>query len=206
MTQNFIEHLCTDPAKSQCPSKETLPAPQKRRLPPKSCVPLTEAEPAAAVATIETSEAQQPAAATATKPAPKKKAVPSRWNTPSVSANIAAQYQTFLTDGKQDPFVFALMCDPPFPSGDSDDEEEDEEETSNNRKNKDHGDRPKCDDGKKCYCTQLYDVHPEHPYVFIRAAKSMFVDLSSHCEVRDPDNFEMYSFNDHSAYGVLEIL
>ncbi|CAP61570.1 uncharacterized protein PODANS_4_1747 [Podospora anserina S mat+] len=168
--------------------------------------PSNEAEPAAAVATVETSEAQQPAAATTTKPAPKKKAVPSRWNITSVSANIAAQYQTFLTDGKQDPFVFALMCDPPFPSGDSDDEEEDEEETSNNSKNKDHGDRPKCDDGKKCYCMQLYDDHPEHPYVFTRAAKSMFVDLSSHCEVRDPDNFEMYTFNDHSAYGALEIL
>lgn len=97
------------------------------------------------------------------------------------------------------------MCDFLFFSGDSDDEEEDEEEISNNSKNKDYGDRLKCDDGKKCYCMQLYDDYFEYFYVFIRVVKLMFVDLFFYCEVRDLDNFEMYIFNDYLVYGVLEI-
>ncbi|KAK4201329.1 hypothetical protein QBC40DRAFT_324460 [Triangularia verruculosa] len=189
--------------------------------------PSTDAESAAAAEpeTVETSEptaAQQPASATTAKPkpAPKKKAAASRWTIPSCSANIANEYKRLLTDGKEDPFVFALMCDAPFSNGDSDDEwededhddeedeeDEDEDEGDNKKdKNQEDGDKPKCDGGKKCYCTQLYDDHPEHPYVMTRAAKSMFVDLRSHCEVRDPDNFRMYTFNDHSAYGALQVL
>ncbi|KAK0666067.1 hypothetical protein QBC41DRAFT_281774 [Cercophora samala] len=173
--------------------------------------PSTDAESVASAEpeTVETpapAAAQQPAATTTTKAAPKKKAVPSRWTIPSCSANIAAQYKAFLTDGKQDPFAFALMCDAPFSNSDEDDEEDEDEEDTAINKEKDDGDKPKCDGGKKCYCTQLYDDHPEHPYVMTRAAKSMFMDLFSHCEVRDPDNFSMYTFNDHSAYGALEVL
>ncbi|KAK4177160.1 hypothetical protein QBC36DRAFT_289795 [Triangularia setosa] len=190
----------------------------KAAPPAKRSRPSTDSEPAAAEPeTVETPEpvaAQEPAAiATAKpKPAPKKKAAPPRWTIPSCSANIAAQYKAFLTDGKEDPFALALMCEAPFSNGDSDDEdkEDDDEEEASNKNNKgkngDDGDKSKCDGGNKCYCIQLYDDHPEHPYVMTRAAKSMFVDLRSHCEVRDPNNFGMYTFNDHSAYGALEVL
>ncbi|KAK0701213.1 hypothetical protein B0T21DRAFT_388296 [Apiosordaria backusii] len=181
------------------------------------------AKPAAAAAEPSTAAAQEPAPAATTaatsKPAApkKKKAAPNRWTIPSCSANIAAQYKAFLEDDKKDPFAFALMCDAPFSNGDSDDEEDEDEDeddddddeeeaSSNNNKNNDNGDKPKCDGGKKCYCTQLYDDHPEHPYVMTRAGKCMLIDLRSHCEIRDPDNFGMYTFNDHSAYGALEVL
>ncbi|KAK4171670.1 hypothetical protein QBC36DRAFT_315566 [Triangularia setosa] len=87
---------------------------------------------------------------------------PNQWTIPSYSANTAAEYKTFLTDEKQDPFVFALIGD-----------EEEEEEANKNNKNDDDAAKPKCDDDKKCYCTQLYNSHPEYPYVMMRVAKSI---------------------------------
>jgi hypothetical protein len=38
------------------------------------------------------------------------------------------------------------------------------------------------------------------------AGKHRFFDLRAYCALRNPDCFRMYTFNDHSMYGVLEVL
>lgn len=46
--------------------------------------------------------------------------------------------------------------------------------------------------------------HPDHSWVIV-AGIQKFITLSIQSQVRDPDAMDMYTYNDHFGYGVLEL-
>ncbi|KAH8703881.1 hypothetical protein BGW36DRAFT_414257 [Talaromyces proteolyticus] len=63
-----------------------------------------------------------------------------------------------------------------------------------------------CDKGKSCLCHKPAIEHPEHIWVVSAAGYKKFLALDTLISLRDPDNFQMYTFNDHSGYGVIEAI
>ncbi|KAH9984866.1 hypothetical protein F4779DRAFT_632525 [Xylariaceae sp. FL0662B] len=64
------------------------------------------------------------------------------------------------------------------------------------------------DDGcgrKNCVCNKPTDENPDHPWVVSQAGYRKFYTQHIHQTLRDPDNFDMYTFNDHAGYGALEV-
>lgn len=47
--------------------------------------------------------------------------------------------------------------------------------------------------------------HPDHSWVITVAGIQKFITLSIQSQVRDPDAMDMYTYNDHFGYGVLEL-
>ncbi|KAK3376270.1 hypothetical protein B0T24DRAFT_549857 [Lasiosphaeria ovina] len=120
-----------------------------------------------------------------------------RWAKVSSSANIHASYY-MMTQNPLNAYTYVIMCQAPFNTGAEDEDEEDggEEQGPDGR--------VRCDGGKKCLCDKLAADHPEQPWKITRAGKRRFVDSRTHCDLRNPDIFEAYTFNDHEGYGVIE--
>lgn len=117
-----------------------------------------------------------------------------RWSTVSASANADVAYQKFL---KETPDVYEYVCVCKRPDGDDDEEEENE-----NGEN-----RPiECDGGQTCLCHKLAADHPDHPWTFTKAAMDKLTTYRIMVDLRHPDLFSMYTFNDHSAYGAIEVV
>ncbi|OOQ88783.1 hypothetical protein PEBR_11429 [Penicillium brasilianum] len=60
-----------------------------------------------------------------------------------------------------------------------------------------------CDFGKTCLCKKLVEEHPDHPYSFSRGGIQKFTTTSIFCDLRNPDTFEMYIYNDFYGYGLM---
>ncbi|KAL4803157.1 hypothetical protein BDV18DRAFT_163216 [Aspergillus unguis] len=119
-----------------------------------------------------------------------------RWSAVSVSRNLAQAYLE-----RRDLESYICICQSQINArgpDDSDDEDEDEDEEVSKI--------PKCDAGKTCVCNKPASGHPEHPYTLVTAAYQKFSDQIIHTNVRLPDAFDMYVFNDFAGYGVLEVL
>ncbi|KAK3332601.1 hypothetical protein B0T19DRAFT_457490 [Cercophora scortea] len=106
-----------------------------------------------------------------------------RWATVSASANTDIEYK-MATHNPITAYEYVCICKAPFPDGEDEDEDEDEE-------------ADKDDDAKN---------HPDHPWKLTVAGKAKTFNMRSHCDLRDPDNFNMYTFNDHMGYGVVEVI
>jgi len=117
-----------------------------------------------------------------------------RWAPLSGSANADMNYKITMSNPVE-AYSFTLLCQPPFPNGDEDDEEDEDEEP-----------KQRCDGGKTCLCSKPAADHPDHPWKLTVAGKTKYFIQHTQCDLRDPDNFEMYTFNDHMAYGVLEVI
>jgi len=120
-----------------------------------------------------------------------------RWAAVSGSANADQNYKITMSNPVK-AYSFSLLCKGLSPDDDDDDDEEEEEE--------DPEPKPRCDGGKTCLCDKPIADHPDHPWKFSTAGKTKFLVQHTMCDLRDPDNFGMYTFNDHMAYGVLEVL
>jgi hypothetical protein len=83
------------------------------------------------------------------------------------------------------------MCRPPFYNGEPTDSDE---EPSG------------CDNGETCLCLKLAEEHPDHVWTITYAGWRKLQDQFKLADLRCPDYYGMYTFNDHSAYGVLEVL
>jgi hypothetical protein len=83
-----------------------------------------------------------------------------------------------------------------------DDSEEDEEDYNESGKPK----KAKCTGGRTCICNKPAAEHPEHPYTVSISGYRNFIDLVAHTNLRSPDAFDMYIFNDYEGYGILEVL
>jgi hypothetical protein len=116
-----------------------------------------------------------------------------RWAPVSGSANADMNYK-LTTQNPVEAYSFCLLCEPPF---DDDEKEEEDEEGDGNGS---------CDGGKKCLCSKPVTEHPDHPWKVSVAGKTKFFLQRVHSELRTPDSFGMYTFNDHSAYGTLEVI
>ncbi|KAK1453604.1 hypothetical protein CMEL01_05263 [Colletotrichum melonis] len=66
--------------------------------------------------------------------------------------------------------------------------------------------KQKYDGGKTCVCSKPAAEHPDAPYVITHAGFRKLMSQQIHCQVRDPDSFRMYTYTDHMAYGVLQVL
>ena len=125
-----------------------------------------------------------------------------RWAKVSGSANAEDEFQLVLQNPVK-AFAFVTMCQPPFPNGDDSDDDDSDDDGDD-----DDGDdgKKKCDGGKTCLCEKLAADHPDHMWKLSSAGKRKFFVQYTHFALRCPDNFDMYTFNDHTGYGVLEMV
>ncbi|KAL0943661.1 uncharacterized protein CTRU02_201548 [Colletotrichum truncatum] len=127
-----------------------------------------------------------------------------RWSAVSNSRNADADYKIAMADPE---FAFTYVCRCPFGTKhasqvDDDDDDEDDDENEGDKGTS----KPKCDGGKTCLCNKLAADHPDAPYVVTRAGYRKLMNQQTNCQVRDPDTFGMYTFNDHMAYGILQVI
>jgi hypothetical protein len=144
-------------------------------------------------------------AALPTPPIPRSK----RWAAVSGSGNVDLEYRKAMWN----PLVayrFVCMCQPPFPNGEDDDEEDEDDDDDEENEDAEASDKPKkqpsCDGGETCLCDKPAAEHPDHIWKFTAAGKRKFFTQQIHCQLRCPDYFRMYTFNDHVGYGILEVL
>ncbi|KAI5864088.1 hypothetical protein GGS23DRAFT_562854 [Durotheca rogersii] len=118
-----------------------------------------------------------------------------RWAAVSGSANADADYKTTWKNPDRW-YSFVTIC----PLDDDDDDESD----TDNGDRKDPG-RTKCGEGN-CFCLKPVAENPDHPWIISQAGYRKHSTLSILMSLRNPDNFDMYTFNDHCGYGALEVV
>ena len=131
-----------------------------------------------------------------------------RWSAVSGSGNADAEFKKIAAKNPDDFFSFMCTCPPTIDGGasvdsDSDEEEEDDEEEEHEEEQNESGGgcgRPNC----KCH--KPMSEHPDHPWIITKAGYRKLLTSQILVELRDPDNFNMYTYNDHSGYGVMEVL
>lgn len=89
---------------------------------------------------------------------------------------------------------------------DADEDEDDESEGEGDGEPKETDGFSPCDFGKTCLCEKLVEEHPDHPYSFSRGGIQKFTTTSILCDLRNPDTFEMYIYNDFYGYGLMEVV
>lgn len=125
-----------------------------------------------------------------------------RWSAVSASANADTSCKLFLKNNPNAYDEHQCLCKLPG-DGDEDEEEDEEEEEETEGK---ETQPTKCDGGETCLCDKLAADHPGHPFIFSKAALNKLSAYTIMMDLRDPDNFAMYTFNDHSAYGAIEMM
>ncbi|KAI5918765.1 hypothetical protein F4810DRAFT_554932 [Camillea tinctor] len=144
-----------------------------------------------------------------------------RWASVSGSANADADYKTTWKNPAKS-YSYITICPPVmgYEDEDDEDEEDDSEDDDDDDDDDDDGDSvkeeeaPRPDDGrdgpkcgkKDCMCFKPASEHPDYPWVVSRAGYRKFFTQHIHAQLRDPDNFDMYTFNDHAGYGILEVV
>ncbi|KAL7624539.1 hypothetical protein AAE478_006106 [Parahypoxylon ruwenzoriense] len=141
-----------------------------------------------------------------------------RWAAVSASANADADYKTTWKNPDKW-YSFVTICSPleeeDEDGEDADSEGEEEEEDDDDGNDHDHDDddeadiveggRPKC--GKvDCLCFKPVSENPDHPWLVSQAGYRKYTTQHIHMSLRDPDNFDMCTFNDHAGYGALEVV
>ncbi|KAH7118260.1 hypothetical protein B0J13DRAFT_652218 [Dactylonectria estremocensis] len=64
----------------------------------------------------------------------------------------------------------------------------------------------KHDKGRTCPCNKQFSELPSHPYTISKAGLARNHCAANMMNLRTPDFFAMYTFNDHAAYGALEMV
>ncbi|OAA43468.1 hypothetical protein BBO_04611 [Beauveria brongniartii RCEF 3172] len=130
--------------------------------------------------------------------------VPERWSAVSVSANVARGHEEWLAK-PDEAWVWECSCPPrferPISSFWDDEEDEEDEEDSEDKAAK----QPECG-GETCMCNKKAVDHPDYPWVLTMVGKQLYLSQYVLATMRDPDNFQMYTYNDHYGYGLIEML
>lgn len=136
----------------------------------------------------------------------------SRWSAVSGSANVAETCR-LATEDPAEAYSYICFCRLPFErSGadggatEDDSESEGEQEDNNSPEHNTGKTNVHCDDGESCPCHKPAADHPGHERVITKAGDRIFIAQIIHTQLRCPDYFGMYTFNDHEAYGVLEVV
>jgi hypothetical protein len=139
-------------------------------------------------------------------------AVSKRWSKVSSSRNIDAEYKWMRDRDLEKAYSYVCICTAPFArDDDDDDEDEDEDEDEEEEGEEEEGEeeeppKQRCDGGRTCLCDKPASEHPDHPWQILQAGKLKWLMQRSMCDIRDPDGFGMYIYNDWSAWGALEVL
>lgn len=130
-----------------------------------------------------------------------------RWSAVSVSAYVDTSFNLFLKNNPSAYDEHRCLCKLPG-GGDEDEEDEEEEEEEEEDEETEGKETPstKCDGGETCLCDKLAADHPNHPFIFSKAALQKLSAYTIMMDLRNPDNFDMYTFNDHCAYGAIEMM
>lgn len=149
-------------------------------------------------------------------------AMSTRWSAVSGSRNIDTSFKLAVQDA-QKANTYKCICRPPFLRNE-DDEDEDEDEdgyddtdeegeegdddddNNDNDEKKNKSKKTRCDGGRSCLCHKPASEHPTHDWILTYGGYRKFVAQLQMSDLRNPDNFGMYTYNDHLAYGVLEII
>ncbi|KAK2029699.1 hypothetical protein LX32DRAFT_560149 [Colletotrichum zoysiae] len=129
-----------------------------------------------------------------------------RWSAVSASRNADYDYKKAMED-VEDAYTYTCRCPFGAKSGDLDDEDDDEDEDEDDEDDEGNGQpKARCDGGETCLCTKPAADHPDAPFFMTNAGYRKLMTQQIHCEIRDPDNFNMYTYNDHRAYGILQVI
>jgi hypothetical protein len=125
------------------------------------------------------------------------------WSAVSASKNLAGEWTSLLQKRRTtDSFKWITIC-PCYGTGFSDDDHDDDEP--------DDGDAippsplPVCRTSS-CLCSKSPDDHADYPWIITCAGMNLLSAQFVMADLRDPDNFNMYTFNDHAAYGIIEVV
>lgn len=158
----------------------------------------------AAPANSESAAAKKTKTAAAVPAVPKSK----RWAALSASRNADADFKLAVQDVER-ANSYICICKPYFLRGDDEDDEDDSEDDGEDEdaepKPANGGEQVKCDGGDKCPCQKPPSEHPEHDCIVTYAGFRKWIAQRSMAAVRNPDVFGMYTYNDHEAYGMLEV-
>lgn len=163
---------------------------------------------AADVASKKSKASTDNAADNAPENAPENPQVPrsKRWSKGlSGSANADTEFRTIIARNPDSLWKFACQCRPIVGSDDDDKDEDGEDEGEGEGEPKKADGRP-CDGGKTCLCTKPIEEHPDHPYSFSLGGIQKFTTTCILCDLRNPDMFDMYIYNDFYGYGLVEVL
>ncbi|CEN61151.1 hypothetical protein ASPCAL07815 [Aspergillus calidoustus] len=138
---------------------------------------------------------------------------PPATNAKRSKTGTAASAKTTTTTRPRNKRWSAVSVSGNIDSGSSDFEDDSDEEADENEDDEDGDDgeakkpkKAKCAGGRTCICNKTAAEHPEHPYTVSVSGYRKFIDLIAHTNLRSPDAFDMYIFNDFERYGVLEVL
>lgn len=133
-------------------------------------------------------------------PAPKRPAKNAKAS--SASTSDASKTRTDIkTKFLQTPFdgKYEYVCfDPPSWANEDDGESDEEEEDS--------GDESNENNGKDKMFNKPAKDHSGHKYIFMKATLELLSDNCRETTQRDPDNFDMYVYNDFLNYAVLDLV
>lgn len=126
-----------------------------------------------------------------------------RWSKVSGSKNLDTDYIKSMKDPEH---AYEFMCNcNPMKSRDDDDYDEDDEEDEEEERGNDSA-KKRCDGGDTCPCGTPATSLPDHPYTISRAGIAKHRTAGDMMDFRDPDSFGMYTYNDHMAYGAVEVV
>jgi hypothetical protein len=138
-----------------------------------------------------------------------------RWSKVSGSRNVDAEYRWIKKkDGVDKGYEYICICAVPWDrSEDDDDDEEESDEEDDDEEDDAEGNgttkKPKksaCDGGETCICQKPAAEHPDHKFILTRAGFYNFLTQRTMTQLRCPDLFGMYIYNDYFGYGILEVL
>ncbi|KAI1761581.1 hypothetical protein GGR53DRAFT_20930 [Hypoxylon sp. FL1150] len=127
-----------------------------------------------------------------------------RWSAVSGSANADADYRTTWKNPDKW-YSYVTICSPIRGRPDDDDDDDDDDDGDEDEEEEEEEEEEGC--GKKhCVCLKPVAENPEHPWLVSQAGYRKYSTQRIHIDLRDPDGFEMYTFNDHAAYGCIEVI
>lgn len=142
-----------------------------------------------------------------------------RWSPASVSGNLDTDFRNNMRNPAR-AREFLCYCKPSILGEDDDDDEwedededEDEEHRKGDEKEGENGDvveledvKKRCDHGRTCICGKPAAAHPDHPWCMTRAGRQLVFQCHVQSQIRCPDNFDAYTYNDHTGRGILQVL
>lgn len=143
-------------------------------------------------------------------PKAKPKAASSRWSAVSASRNADENYK-FVTNDPARAYAYECLCSIPSVDGGGDDDDDDDDSEDGDTREDESDDanskpRTKCDGGRACLCGKPSTEHPDHPLILTYAGSQKRMVQHVFSSLRDPDNFDMYTYNDHYGCGLLEVV
>ncbi|OAQ60885.1 hypothetical protein VFPPC_01928 [Pochonia chlamydosporia 170] len=128
-----------------------------------------------------------------------------RWAEVSGSKNLDINYQ-IATQNPRLAYEFICICNPLQGRDGAYNEENEAEDDCDASDENEEPNTQACDKGKTCPCGKPAALLPSHPYTMTRAGLARYRMAGDMMNLRSPEAFAMYTFNDHMAYGALEVV